>query len=569
MAGLTSVLRQTISAEEVPLRFEDVTKSLGLDFQHMPTKRASLLPEDMGSGVACGDYDGDGFTDLYFVNFAGNAIPGAVLDGDAGRSRLYRNVDGARLVDVTESAGVGFVGFGMGAAWGDFDSDDDLDLYVTAYGPNVLYENQGDGTFLDVTKRCGVQDKRFSAGCSWADVDRDGDLDLYVANYVDFVFRPGDRENVKLQFSTEQPFTLNPSSYEPQPNSLFLNNGDGTFVDVADEAGVGNPSGRSLSASWVDMNNDGWVDLYVANDVSNNGVYLNRCGGGGGRVTFEDVGPASLAADYRGAMGIAVGDFDGDLDQDLMITHWIAQENALYRNMTLDELIGPSEDGRLFFMDDADSIGLGQVSLDMVGWATGFADFDNDGRRDLWLINGSTIEQAGDHSRLKTQNSFIFWNRGDRGFVDVAAHAAKGLATPGVRRGGAQCDIDRDGRMDLAVVEHGGSGRVLRNVSQTPNHWIRVHLAQTGGNTSAVGGRVYVTVESTTQMLEVGASSSYLSQDELTTHFGLGGARVVDTLRIVWPDGVEEVFTGVVADQELRLTHEARYPVSRATVPSH
>ncbi len=560
LAGLTSVLKQTISADEVPLRFEDATASMGLDFHHMPFERASLLPEDMGSGVACGDYDGDGFIDLYFVNFAGNAVEGATLDADAGRSRLYRNVDGVKFEDVTESAGVGFVGHGMGAAWGDYDNDGDLDIYVTAFGPNVLYENQGDGSFVDVTRKSETGDSRFSAGCSWADVDRDGDLDLYVASYVDFVSRPEDRNIVQRQYATEQPFTLNPSSYEPQPNSLFLNNGDGTFKDVAADAGVANPSGRSLSASWVDLNNDGWVDLYVANDVSNNGVYLNRCAGGS--VKFEDVGPPSLAADYRGAMGIAVGDFDGDLDQDLLITHWIAQENALYRNMIFDELIGPSEDGRLYFMDEADSVGLGQVSLDMVGWATGFADFDNDGRQDLWMINGSTVEKAEDHANLKEQRSCLYWNRGDRGFVDVAFHAARWLATPGVRRGGARADFDRDGRVDLVVVEHGGPALILRNVSQTSNHWLRVTLTQTGGNTSALGARVYVTVDETTQMLEVGASSSYLSQDERTAHFGLGQALRAGRVRVVWPDGVEEVLDGVEADQELRLTHESRYPVS-------
>jgi hypothetical protein len=562
VAGLTSVLKTRVSAEDVPLQFKDVNASLGVAFHHFPYQRASLLPEDMGSGVACGDYDGDGFTDLYFVNFAGNAIPQAPLDQVAGQSRLYRNVKGERFEDVTAEAGVGWVGYGMGAAWGDFDNDGDLDLYVTGYGPNVLYENQGDGTFMDVTEIRGVQDTRFSSGCSWADFDRDGDLDLYVANYVDFVFRPDDRGVVERQYATEQPYTLNPSSYAPQPNALFRNNGDGTFEHIAADVGVSNPTGRSLSASWVDLNNDGWVDLYIANDVSANGVFLNR--GAHGEARFEDAGASSLAADYRGAMGIAVGDFDADLDQDLVITHWIAQENALYRNMILDALLRPSRDGRLFFMDDADSVGLGQISLDMVGWATGFTDFDNDGRRDLWLVNGSTIERSYDHSSLETQPSFLFWNRGDRGFVDVATHAAPTLATPAVRRGGAHLDFDGDGRMDLVVVEHGGPARLLRNISETPNHWLRVRLNQTGGNTSALGARVYVTAHGACQMLEIGASSSYLSQDEQTAHFGLGDAVRVDTLWVVWPDGTEETHHGLVADQHLSFTHPAQYPVHLA-----
>ncbi len=562
--GLTSVLTQSIAAYEVPLRFEDVTQTMGIDFVHMPVPRASLLPEDMGSGIACGDYDGDGFTDIYFVNFAGNVLPGAPLDRIAGRSRLYRNVGGTRFEDVTDKSGVGFVGYGMGAAWGDYDNDGDLDLYVTAFGPNVLYENRGDGTFVDVTEASGVQDIRFSAGASWADFDRDGDLDLYVTNYVDFAYREEDRLAVERQYATEQPYTLNPSSYRPLPNALFRNNGDGTFDDVAESAGVADPTGRSLSASWVDLNNDGWVDLYVAKDVSNNAVYLSRCSEG--RLHFEDAGAASLAADYRGAMGLAVADFDDDLDQDLLVTHWIAQENALYRNMTKDALMGDAPEGRLWFMDDADGVGLGQISLDMVGWATGFCDFDNDGRRDLWIINGSTIEVADDHTKLHAQASFLFWNRGERGFVSVGEHAAPALASRAVRRGGAHLDFDRDGLVDLVVMEHGGRATLLKNTSKPRGHWLRVRLAQTGGNSSALGARVYVTAAAKTRMSELGASSSYLSQDEAVLHFGLGMATQIDGVRIVWPDGAEETHTAVAADQELSFIHAADYPVENAAV---
>ncbi|MCH8969905.1 MAG: VCBS repeat-containing protein [Planctomycetes bacterium] len=425
VVGLTSVLTRDASGEAPPFRFRDVTAEAGIAFRHFPATRASLLPEDMGSGVAVGDYDGDGYSDLYFVNIAGSVQPGAPQNAKLGKSRLYRNIGSpsadhgtrARFVDVTDEAGVGFVGCGMGAAWGDYDNDGDLDLYVTAFGENVLYQNQGDGTFRDVTQQSGTSDARFSTGCAWADYDRDGDLDLYVSNYVDFVFREADRSAMRRQYDTEQPYTLNPSAYAPQPNSLFRNRGDGTFEEVAAKAGVADPGGRSLSVSWGDWNNDGWPDLYVANDVSNNGVFRNNQDG-----TFADVGASSLAADYRGAMGIAVADVDDDLDLDLLITHWIAQENALFRNMTLDDVLGPAENGRLWFMDHADEIGLGQSSLDMVGWATGFCDFDNDGLRDLWLVNGSTFETAENHRLLHAQLPFVFWNRGpEKGFVDVAS----------------------------------------------------------------------------------------------------------------------------------------------------
>jgi hypothetical protein len=559
VAGLTSVLTRDASGELPPFQFRDVTAEIGIAFRHFPATRASLLPEDMGSGVAVGDYDGDGYNDLYFVNISASIQPGTPQNVDKGKSRLFRNVGGERFEDTTDEAGVGFVGCGMGAAWGDYDSDGDLDLYVTAFGGNVLYQNLGDGTFRDVTQQSGVTDARFGTGCAWADYDRDGDLDLYVSNYVDFVFREADRDETRRQYDTEQPYTLNPSAYAPLPNSLFRNKGDGTFEESAAGAGVADPGGRSLSASWGDWNNDGWPDLYVANDVSNNGVFLNNQDG-----TFADVGPSSLAADYRGAMGIAVADVDDDLDLDLLITHWIAQENALFRNMTLDDVLGPTENERLWFMDHADAIGLGQSSLDMVGWATGFCDFNNDGRRDLWLVNGSTFETAVDHRLLEPQPPFLFWNRGpERGFVDVAPRISPSLAKPFVGRGGAVLDYNLDGRLDLAILVHGGDAMLLKNSSEKTGHYLYVQLRQTHGNTHALGARVYVTAGTSalgrTQMAEVGSSASYLSQDQLLLHFGLGDSEVVERVRIVWPDGAEETHRDVAVDSVATFTHEAKY----------
>lgn len=552
--GVTSVLRREATGADASIRFVDVTDSTGIAFRHFPGVRASALPEDMGSGVACGDYDNDGLPDLFFVNFSTSIVSSLESAEKEGSCRLYRNLGDMHFEDVTDAAGVGLLAYGMGAAWGDCDNDGDLDLYVTAYGPNVLYENRGDGTFVDVTARAGVQDIRFSAGCSWSDYDRDGDLDLYVCNYVDFVLREGDRGRLQKQYGTEQPYTLNPSSYPPVPNRLFRNLGDGTFEEVAEAVGVADPTGRSLSASWVDLDNDGWVDLYVANDVSKNAVFLNL-----GDGTFEDVGASSLAADYRGAMGIAVGDFDGDLDQDLLITHWIAQENALYRNMINDTDLGPSKEGRLWFLDAADERGLGQISLDRIGWATGFCDFDNDGRRDLWLVNGSTFENAHDHRLLERQPAFLFRNIGEEGYVNVADQACPRLREAFVGRGGAQADLDGDGRVDLVIVANGDRPLLLRNESSVVGHFLRLRLRQRGGNTFALGARAYVTTCGTTRMAEVGCSSSYLSQDELTLHFGLGDCDAVDSVRIVWPDGAEETIEQPPVDNTILRTHDAAY----------
>ncbi len=553
--GLISVLESAEAEATSAIRFRDVTADSGIDFHHFPAKRASLLPEDMGSGVAFGDYDNDGLTDLFLVNFASSLVDPLPSDAKAS-CRLYRNLGGMRFEDVTDQSGLGWIAYGMGASWGDYDNDGDLDLYVTAHGDNALFENAGDGTFRDVTDKSGIQDARFSAGCSWADFDRDGDLDLYVCNYVEFTFKESDRGVVKRQYDTEQPYTLNPSSYKPLGNSLFVNQGDGSFAESGSMAGIADPSGRSLSAAWVDFDNDGWLDLYVANDVSNNGVFLNRRDG-----TFEDVGPSSLAADYRGAMGIAAVDFDNDLDQDLLITHWIAQENALYRNMHFDAKVGASQGRGPWFMDAADECGLGQISLDMVGWATGFADFDNDGRRDLWLINGSTLEDVSDHSQLVAQRPFLFGNRGNDHFEDVASSSCPTMGESFVGRGGAQADLDGDGLIDLLFVVRGAEPVLLHNVTPNDGHWLRIRLRQRGSNSSCIGARALLSAGGVVRMAAVGVSPSYLSQSEMILHFGLGQVDSIDSLLIVWPDGVEEEIQPPTVDQLINLEHDGRYPL--------
>ena len=551
--GLTSILTREAVEDKVPIQFADVTADSGIRFRHFPATRSSLLPEDMGSGVAVGDYDNDGLPDVFMVNFAGPITDPLPTDDQAARCRLFRNLGDMRFEDVTDSSGVGLVAFAMGAAWGDYDSDGDLDLYVTTFSDNALFENQGNGVFKDVTATRRVNDERFSTGCGWADYDRDGDLDLYVSNYVDFTFRAADRGAASQQYGTEQPYTLNPSAYQPQGNSLFRNKGGeqgAVFEEVAVPLGVADPTGRSLTVSWLDMNNDTLPDLYIANDVSNNGVYLNR-----GNGVFEDVGPSSLAADYRGAMGIAAADFDQDLDLDLLITHWIAQENALFRNMLLDPMFDPTAKTEFRFLDSADVIGLGQISLDAVGWATGFVDLDNDGRLDLWVVNGSTFEQRENKRLLIPQRPFLFWSRGPEDYIDVADKACPRFLEPFVGRGGVHTDFDGDGRVDLLFNVHGSAPILLRNVTETAGHWLAVRLRQPTGNRFAIGARVYLTTDETTRMAEVGVNASYLSQDDTEIHFGLGDGAVVDVLRVVWPDGSETVQHDVAADRHVVINH--------------
>ncbi len=553
--GLTSVLARETTDDMVTISLQDQTDESGIVFKHFPDTRRSVLPEDMGSGVAWGDYDDDGDQDLFIVNFAASILEPLPKEAGAGSSRLYRNEGGGQFQDVTEMAGLGQPVRGNGAAWSDYDADGDLDLYVTAWGKNRLYRND-DGVFTDVTEEAGVGDDGFGTGIAWFDADSDGWIDLYVCNYVDFKYHEDDLARREKQYGAEVPFTLNPSSYKPQPNRLYHNNGDGTFTDVAEASGVDDPTGRSLGAAPFDFDLDGDIDLYVANDVSANGVFLNR-----GDGTFEDIGASSLAADYRGAMGMAVGDMDRDDDFDLFVTHWIAQENAAFENMHSADWKDDQGNRRMFFMDSAEMLGLGQVSLKTVGWSTGFADFDNDGLDDLWVVNGHTLEEEQDATRLRSQHMQLFRQVPGEGFFDLGEAAGESLATPLVGRGGASADFDRDGLVDLLVVEQGGAPRLLHNVSELAGNHLTVQLRQTPPNTRALGAIVRVRSGDITQMRQIGGQAAYLSQDMLDVHFGLGDFEVAD-LEVTWPDGMVSEHRQIPAGSSVRIVRpEAGDPV--------
>ena len=311
--------------------FRDVTAAAGINFVHSFGKRSSLLPEDVGSGAAFADYNSDGHIDLYVVNNPG-PLDAEITEASPGNV-LYRNNGDGTFTDVTEEAGVGDRGYGMGCVFGDYDNDGDLDLYVTNYEQNVLYRNNGDETFTDVTAEAGVGDARWGTGAAFGDYDNDGDLDLYVPNYIEHdLDKLAQDQKTSMQYGQSVPRILNPHSFEPQDNVLYRNNGDGTFTDVTAELGVESPGGRSLQAIFTDFDLDGDLELYVANDLSPNFLYRNN-----GDGTFTDISDASWAADFRGSMGLATGDYDGDGDLDLFMSHWIEQENALYSNMWKEE----------------------------------------------------------------------------------------------------------------------------------------------------------------------------------------------------------------------------------------
>ncbi len=543
--GITSDLERAVPADHPKVAFREVSAESGLVFRHFSGARSTQLPEDMGSGAAWGDYDNDGDDDLFLVNVAG---PLTLSEADRSRSAascaLFRN-EGGTFADATAASGLALRITGMAAAWGDFDGDGWLDLVVTSYPRLHLFRNRRDGTFEDVTEAAGLGRLRgFWAGASWADYDRDGDLDLYVCGYVRYRFDPADRDRVSLQYRGEVPFTLNPSSYPPEPNLLLRNDGPRGFAEVAAQAGVANPSGRSLSAAWCDLDADGWLDLYVANDISDNALFRNR-----GDGTFEDVSHATAVADYRGAMGLGIGDWDGDGDFDIFVTHWIAQENALYSNARF--LPSRQEPAGLLFVDVADQYGLGQIALDYIGWGTSFFDYDHDGRLDLLVVNGSTFQDERAPERLVPMRHLLFWNRGaPDGFFEVGAVSGEIFLRATVGRGAAFADYDRDGDMDAVVVNHGDRAWLLRNDGGNRRHWLQVRAAGRRLRFGE-GALVSVTARGVTRIQQIGSQPSYLSQNALMAHFGLGDADTVDRVRVVFLDGTVVEREAVPADQVL------------------
>jgi len=541
------------------IAFRDRAAAAGLNFVHFHGRRSSQLPEDMGSGLAWGDYDDDGDADLFVVNESGPlTLSAEEVERSPAHAVLFRNRGDGTFEDVTEEAGVAVRGLGMGAAWGDYDRDRDLDLFVTRYGTNLLFRNDGRGRFRDVSDETRVgASEGFWAGVSLADYDRDGDLDAYVCGYVRYQSDPAKVGQTSRQFKSVVPYTLNPSSYHPERNLLLRNDG-GVFVDVAREAGVDNPTGRSLSASWCDFDGDGWPDIYVANDVSDNAMFLNL---GNGR--FRDISHSAWVADYRGAMGLGIGDWENDGDLDIFITHWLAQENALYADETRSMKVTP--EAPLRFVDQADLFGLGQIALDAIGWGTGFLDFDNDGRLDLFAINGSTFQEEVDAARLIPMRSFLFWNAGENGYFEMGDRAGEPFTAPAVGRGASVADYDDDGDLDLAIVVHGGALRLARNEGGNRRGWVRVVLRAAPGarrreadvrrsTTFATGARVRLTTAAGTQMREVGGQSSYLSQEPPgEVFFGTGDVQRIDRLEVRWPSGRVQTFEDVPVRATIRI----------------
>ncbi len=563
---ITEKLARDLPADAPAPRFTDVTAAAGLGgFVSFVGARSSQLPEDMGAGLAWGDYDNDGDDDLFLISAGGGL---ALAPEERAPSVLYENLGDGSFRPAADFPDLRILG--MGAAWGDADGDGWLDLAVSGYGSLLLLRNregrfEADASFPALEG--SPEGEQYWSGLNWGDFDGDRDLDLYASGYVRYVPLASGERRASEQYGAAVPFTLNPASFEPERNLLFQNDGSGAFTEVAALFGVSNPEGRSLGALWHDFDADGRLDLYIANDISDNALYLGR------QDTFEDVGLSAFVADYRGAMGLAAGDWNRDGDDDLFITHWIAQENALY-DARLSELpnAAPDTPKRLIFSDMAVPLGLGQIALQSIGWGAEFADLDADGWLDLVIANGSTFEdgrrpaeggQTKQAPGLKAQPPFLLWNRRGEYYHDLAPLSGV-LAVPHVSRGLALADYDLDGDLDIAIHHLGEGVQLLRNDMQQ-GAWLKVKLRSLRPGGEATGSGEGATVIARVGGLELRRSvtgASYLSQSSRTLHFGLGNgvgatpaspARV-DELEVRWLAGEPQVYTGLEAGATWELT---------------
>jgi enediyne biosynthesis protein E4 len=525
-------------ARKVP-QLTDVTAKSGVRFTHTSAPEKKYIVESMSGGVLFVDFDRDGWLDIYLTNAPTVEM---ALKGQKARSALYRNNRDATFTDVTDKAGVGYPGFAMGGAVGDFDNDGWPDIYVTCLGGNVLYRNNGDGTFTDVTKRAGVLDGRWSTGAAFGDYDGDGLLDLLVANYVDFRLNdlPGFGSSPTCKFRGLD-VQCGPRGLKGAGDSLFRNNGDGTFTDVTKQSGTNDAGGYyGLGVVWSDFTGRGRLDAYVANDSTPNYLYRYE-----GQNKFTEIGLESGTAvsgdgSEQGSMGVAIGDYNHTGRFSIFVTNFADEYNTLYRN-----------DGDEGFTDVSNAAGVAQVSRPYVGWGTGFFDVDNDGWLDLLVVNGHVypqIDTLPSGARYR-QAKLLHLNLGDGTFCDASRLAGAGLQEARASRGAAFGDIDNDGHVDLVVGDLDGPPMILRNEGGDGNHWITLELAASKGNPLAIGARVKIVAGDTSQTEEVRSGGSYLSQNDLRLHFGLGRAAKVDTVEIRWPSGKVEQIKDLAADK--------------------
>jgi enediyne biosynthesis protein E4 len=549
LGAVSLSLAQETAPEKSPgFALIDIAEEAGLNAKTVCGRDGNpTILDGTGPGLALLDYDGDGRLDLYLVNGGTSYERGEVHVANV----LYRNVGDGRFVDVTASAGVGDRRFGQGAVAADIDGDGDTDLYVTNYGRNTLYRNQGDGTFKDDTGRGGVGDDGWGTGAAFADVDRDGDLDLYVANYVGFDARTTPRRgNPRCLFMGVKVF-CGPRGLTPLQDILYRNRGDGTFENGTAAAGLSRSEPYyGLGVVFGDVDDDGDPDLYVANDATPNLLYLNQ-----GNGTFQEEGllrgvAFGLEGNEQAGMGVDLGDYDGDGLLDLVVTNFSHDTHSLYRN-----------EGSLFELTTFRA-GLGETTLDRLGWAVAFVDFDADGWDDLFVSNGHVYPQMDGRGLGTTyrQPNQVFLNQGDGTFRDVSALAGEGMGITESSRGAVFGDLDNDGDPDVVVVNLDARPTLLRNDRAAPHHWIGLQLEGRAPNRAAIGARVRLVTEGRAQVREVRAGSGFLSSSDPRLLFGLGSQGAGQEVEIRWPDGSRSRHRGLAADRYHVLSQPAESP---------
>lgn len=526
-------------AEKNRIILTDVTKKTGITFHHTDGSSGRYyIVETVCAGLALFDYDCDGDVDIYFLN-------GGVLKGTRfvtlPKNALYRNDGDWKFTDVTDESGLGDSGHALGVAIGDFDNDGLPDVYVTNFGPNVLFHNNGDGSFTDVTEHAGVVDgNKVGAGANFLDMDNDGDLDLFVSSYVDFTY-----ENNVPNMAGGYPSYAGPMLYEPTPDTLYRNNGDGTFQDVSMKSGITANPGTGMGTVCADYDNDGDTDIFVANDLMQNFLWQNN-----GKGRFQEVGLMAgvgynMYGEQMGSMGVGCGDYDNDGLLDFYVTAYQQQYPSLYKNI-----------GGSLFEDVTFSSGAGAGARHTVTWGNDFVDFDNDGYRDLFVALGhlqDNVDLYDKRSSYLARNQ-LYMNTGKGRFINVSDRSGDGLQVKLSSRGAGFDDLDNDGDVDVVILNSRRLPTILRNDSIDQGHWLQVKLSGTKTNRYGVGARVKVIAGSLSLIDEVHSGRGYQSHYGTRLHFGLGNYQTVDRIEVSWIGGDTEVFTDIAADQFVTLT---------------
>jgi enediyne biosynthesis protein E4 len=536
--GLAAILL-ALKPQEVSVRFVNIAAETKIAFRHengaTPQK---YMPETMAGGSIIFDYNSDGWPDIFFIN--GGSFADKQKAGGA-RHRLYRNNRDGSFTDATAAAGIGVSGFGMGACSADYDNDSRADLYVTAFGGNRLYHNEGNGAFTDVTEKAGVGSRLWSASCAFGDIDNDGNVDLYVTNYVDFSVT----NNKYCTYSGDTRVYCHPNVYNGVPDVLYRNNGNGTFTDVSKAAGIYRPDGKGLGVVFGDYDGDGWADIYVANDSTPNFLFHNK-----GKGVFEEVGlPAGVAVGSDGqplaGMGTDFGDSDGDGLLDIFVTNLDRQTHNLYRNL-----------GKGLFADVTFESGVGEATLPFVGFGAVFVDYDNDTDLDLAVANGDVIDNVGlfRDSTSYEQRNLLLQNDGTGKFRDVGASAGAGFAIKKASRSLSAGDLDNDGDLDLLIGNIGQTADLLRNDGGNNGRSLLVRAIGSRSNRDGIGAVLKLTVGGKVLVRDVKAGSSYLSQNDMRVHFGMGSAARAERLEIRWPSGATDVLQDLEGNQILTIS---------------